>query len=43
MVISALVHNFLMKWILVDQESSADILYSHAVEALGFEKGAYNT
>ena len=35
MVISALIHNFLVKRILVDQGSSADILYSHTAEALG--------
>ena len=29
MVILALIHNFLVKQILVDQDSSADILYSH--------------
>ena len=38
MVISALVHNFLVKRILVDQISSIDILYSHIVEVLGLEK-----
>ena len=42
-VISALVHNFLVKRILVDQRRSADILYSHAAKTLGLEKDAYNT
>ena len=42
MVISALVHNFLVKRILVDQGSSVDILYSHMAEALGLQKSMYN-
>ena len=42
MVISALIHNFLVKRILVDQGSSTDILYSHAAEALGLQKSMYN-
>ena len=42
MVISALIHNFLVKRILVDQGSSADILYSHTAEALGLQKTTYN-
>ena len=42
MVISTLIHNFLVKWILVNQGSSIDILYSHAVEALGLKKSTYN-
>ena len=43
MVISTLIHNFLVKRILVDQGSSADILYSHMAEALGLQKSMYNT
>ena len=43
MVISALVHNFLVKRVLVDQGSSADILYSYVAKALGIHKDAYNT
>ena len=43
MVISKLVHNFLVKQILVDQGSSVDILYSHAAKALGLEKSTYST
>ena len=42
MVIWTLVHNFLVKQILVDQGSSADILYSHVAEALGLEKCTYS-
>ena len=42
MVISALIHNFLVKRVLVDQCSFADILYSHAVETLGISKNSYN-
>ena len=42
MVISALIHNFLVKRILVDQRSSVDILYSHMAEALGLEKCMYS-
>ena len=42
MVISTLVHNFLVKRILVDQGSLNDILYSHVAEAFGLEKGTYN-
>ena len=43
MVILALVHNFLVKRILVNQGNSIDILYSHATEALGLKKCMYNT
>ena len=43
MVISALVHNFLVKQILANQGSSIDILYSHMAEALNLEKCMYNT
>ena len=41
MVISALIHNFLVKRVLINQESLADILYSHAVEALSISRSAY--
>ena len=40
-VISLLIHNFLVKWKLVDQGSSANILYSHATEALRLQKNMY--
>ena len=43
MVISALMHKFLVKRILVDQGSLANILYSHATEVLGLEKCMYST
>ena len=43
MVISALIHNFLVKRILVDQGSSSDILYSHAEIVLGLQKSMHNT
>ena len=41
MVILMLVHNFLIKRILVHKESSTNILYSHAVEALGLKRNIY--
>ena len=41
MVISALIHNFLVKQVLINQGSSTNILYSHAVEALGIPKSLY--
>ena len=41
MVISTLIHNFLVKWILIDQGSLADILYSHMVEVLGLKRNMY--
>ena len=41
MVISVLVHNILVKWVLVNQGSSIDILYFNVVEALGLQKGIY--
>ena len=41
MAISILIHNFLVKRVLIDQGSSADILYSHATEALGIPKSLY--
>ena len=40
-VISALIHNFLVKRVLFNQGSLADILYSHATKALGISKNAY--
>ena len=43
MVISALIHNFLMKRVLIDQGNAIDILYSHAVEALGIPKSLYKS
>ena len=42
MVILTLIYNFLVKRILVDQGSLANILYCHAAEALGLEKGMYS-
>ena len=39
--ISALIHNFLVKQIMVDQGNSIDILYSHVVKVLGIPKGMY--
>ena len=41
MVISTLIHNFLIKRVLIDQESSFDILYFHVAEAMGILKNAY--
>ena len=42
MVISTLIHNFVVKQILVNQGSSANILYFHVAEALGLQKSMYN-
>ena len=42
MVILVLIHNFLVKQILVDQGSSVDILYSHTAKALDLQKSIYN-
>ena len=41
MVISALVYNFLVKQVLIDQRSSTDILYSQVAKALGISKSPY--
>ena len=43
MVIFTLIQNFLVKWILVDQGSLADILYSHVIEALGILRSTYKS
>ena len=42
MVILVLVHNFLVKQILVNQGSSADILCSHVTEVLFLKKCMYS-
>ena len=41
MVILVLIHNFLVKQVLVDQGSLAYILYCHVTEALGLQKAMY--
>ena len=41
MVVFALIHNFLVKRVLIDQGSSGNILYSHATQALGIPKCSY--
>ena len=38
MVITATIHNYSVKQILVDQGSSVDILYSNAVASMGIKK-----
>ena len=43
MVISALMHNFLVKRILIDQGSSVDILYLHVIEAMGITRSMYKS
>ena len=40
-VILALIHNFLVKQVLINQGSSIDILYSHVVEALSILRSMY--
>ena len=41
MVISTLIHNFLVKRVLIDQGSLTDILYSHVAKALGILRNSY--
>ena len=41
MVISTLIHNFLIKRVLINQGIQVAILYSHAVEVLGLQKIMY--
>ena len=43
MVISTLIHNFLVKRILINLGSSVDILYSHAGESLGLKRNMYKS
>ena len=41
MVIFTLIHNFLVKKILIDQESLIDILYLNVVDTLGIPRSVY--
>ena len=43
MVILTLVHNFLVKWVLIDQESLANIPYSYMAKALGIPRSMYKS
>ena len=41
MVILALIHNMLTKWVLINQWSWTNILYYHAVVTLNISRNAY--
>ena len=41
MAISTLIHNFLVKWILVNHGSMVDIQYSHVTKALGIPRNIF--